>query len=670
MDHVTAIRKLTRRVRWRHRLQLALQRFLVFGAVGLLAFAVAVLLVKARALPTDAVAIAGGVAIALAAGAALSGLLRRLDDVRLAAALDEAGGLHSRLGTALAFAREPHPSDLMRAAIDDAHDAVRRARPAAAAPWRWAAFATGLFVAGIALAVSVPSVFAVDFPVGRVGVSTLTGLGPLPGYAREKVELQKLDVEQLADLKDELEEAKRAAATEDVDKLLGDLNDLIRKLQENEITPEEAFAQLAALEKAAEEWEAQHAKDRDEAEAKIREAAEKERRPDKELEPFFDAMKKEQLEDAAKALEATADKLDPTKRKEGEKPLDKRDEKRIQKDLEELAKALQTERQKEEEKRKRDRDRLKKEEEQDKTASEQRKRDRDRLKQENERELERLRKEQEELSQAMRELERLQSELDQSAQDMLRRLQEQMGQQGDQGQDGQQQGATAEQMRQAAEMLRRMAQQGAGRQQIKVAQGKMGEMKEMLRRAGQGKGQKGKQGGQDGQGGGEGDDEMGRFMTKAGGEQGDGQGDGQDGKDGQMAQGGGKDGKGGDMLLLGPQGGGQGAKIPLPGKGQGQGDGAEQGDGVGQGHDPRLLGDKSDFGQQKLKEDLITGVQGDGPTESKVIFAAASKGFASAAYKDVHQDYEGVVEDALDAEKIPPGKRAYVRRYFDLIRPR
>lgn len=659
MDHVKAIQKLTRRVRWRHRLQLALRRVLVVGAAGLTLFALAVLLVKGRLLPTDAVPIAGLIAAAAAVAAALSGLLRRLDDVRLAAALDEAGGLHSRLGTALAFSREEHPSELMRAAIDDAGEAVRRARPAAAAPWRWAAFATGAALAVGALAVSVPSVFAVDFPVGRADAASLSGLGLLPSYAREKVELTKLDEEVLDALGDEVAEQERAAATEDVEKLLADLNELIRKLQRKEITPEQAFAQLASLEKAAEAWEEQHAKDRDEAEAKLREAAQKARRPGKELEPFFDAMKKEQLDGAAEALEATADKLDDKEgAKKGER-LDKRDAAQVQKDLEQLAKALQTERQKEEERRKRDRDRLKKEEEADKTSDAKRKRDRDRLKQENQRELERLEKEQQELSQALRELERLQAGLDQAAQDLLRRLQEQAGKAG-----GQQEGqpSTAEQLRQAAELLRRMAKQGAGRQQVRVAQGKMGEMKEMLRRAGQGKQRK--QGQDGGQGDGEGD-EMGRFQKKAGGQEGEGQGE--SGQGGQMAMG--KDGKGGDMQLLGPQSG-QGPRIPLPGKGQGQGDGAEQGDGQGEGHDPRLEGRKSEFGAQGLKEDLITGVQGDGPSQSKVIFAAASKGFASAAYRDVHQDYEGVVEDALDAEKIPPGKRAYVRRYFDLIRPR
>jgi hypothetical protein len=36
----------------------------------------------------------------------------------------------------------------------------------------------------------------------------------------------------------------------------------------------------------------------------------------------------------------------------------------------------------------------------------------------------------------------------------------------------------------------------------------------------------------------------------------------------------------------------------------------------------------------------------------------------------VHQDYEEVVEERMERQEIPAGHRRYVRRYFDLIRPR
>jgi hypothetical protein len=91
--------------------------------------------------------------------------------------------------------------------------------------------------------------------------------------------------------------------------------------------------------------------------------------------------------------------------------------------------------------------------------------------------------------------------------------------------------------------------------------------------------------------------------------------------------------------------------------------------GVGAGHDPNLQGERTSL-DGKSTPDFVAGRQGDGPSRSNIIEAAAQRGFASAGWADVLQDYSGVVEDALRKEAIPPGKRNYVRRYFDLIRPR
>ena len=113
--------------------------------------------------------------------------------------------------------------------------------------------------------------------------------------------------------------------------------------------------------------------------------------------------------------------------------------------------------------------------------------------------------------------------------------------------------------------------------------------------------------------------------------------------------------------------------MPRQGSGQagssGGGQGEEAGDGVGEGHDPTVLGDKTanDVG---TVDHQVTGREGEGSTRSRVVFSAAKKGFASREWGAVHQDYTAVVEEALDAQSIPAGQRRYVRRYFDLIRPR
>jgi hypothetical protein len=72
----------------------------------------------------------------------------------------------------------------------------------------------------------------------------------------------------------------------------------------------------------------------------------------------------------------------------------------------------------------------------------------------------------------------------------------------------------------------------------------------------------------------------------------------------------------------------------------------------------------------KYLDTKVEGRKGDGQTKSEIIESAASGGFASQGYKDVFVEYEDVAEEVLESEQVPPGYRYYVRRYFDLIRPR
>ena len=61
---------------------------------------------------------------------------------------------------------------------------------------------------------------------------------------------------------------------------------------------------------------------------------------------------------------------------------------------------------------------------------------------------------------------------------------------------------------------------------------------------------------------------------------------------------------------------------------------------------------------------------GQGGTRSQVILGAAERGFASRGYKKVYTEYHQVAEESLDKDEIPGGYRFYVKRYFQLIRPR
>jgi len=61
---------------------------------------------------------------------------------------------------------------------------------------------------------------------------------------------------------------------------------------------------------------------------------------------------------------------------------------------------------------------------------------------------------------------------------------------------------------------------------------------------------------------------------------------------------------------------------------------------------------------------------GEGTASAEVIYGAAERGFTGKGYKDVFTEYQSVAEQVLDKDEIPPGYRFYVRRYFQLIRPR
>jgi hypothetical protein len=118
------------------------------------------------------------------------------------------------------------------------------------------------------------------------------------------------------------------------------------------------------------------------------------------------------------------------------------------------------------------------------------------------------------------------------------------------------------------------------------------------------------------------------------------------------------------MMISMGQGQGQGGQG-----GQG-GQAGKQGPGWGSGHDDKVQGGATGgkFGTQDTQ---VQGQEtGQGGSRSEVIQGAAERGFSSRGYKKVFREYNTVAEEALDKDEIPGGYRFYVRRYFQLIRPR
>jgi hypothetical protein len=86
-------------------------------------------------------------------------------------------------------------------------------------------------------------------------------------------------------------------------------------------------------------------------------------------------------------------------------------------------------------------------------------------------------------------------------------------------------------------------------------------------------------------------------------------------------------------------------------------------------HDPHLLGDPSRIAARHVTRRL-QGAQGSGPSRSATILGASERGFATTAYRRVYGDYNAITEEVMSKERVPPGYRYYVKRYFQLIKPR
>ena len=95
---------------------------------------------------------------------------------------------------------------------------------------------------------------------------------------------------------------------------------------------------------------------------------------------------------------------------------------------------------------------------------------------------------------------------------------------------------------------------------------------------------------------------------------------------------------------------------------------AQPGRELGGGHDPDLLGDKT-AKSGKTKDESLAGTHGRGPSTRETILTAAQKGFASRGYRDVYTRYKSVVEEVIEAEKVPSGYKYYVKKYFQRIKP-
>ncbi|HEY7958029.1 MAG TPA: hypothetical protein VII38_22165 [Polyangia bacterium] len=622
-----------RAVRRRLRLQAALDGAATIAVPAAAGEVIAVYLWRAGLLSHHhlAVALASGVGLVLAGG--LARALERIPLARAAKRADGSHGLHDRLGSALAFEREAEPTPFMQAAILDGKAAAGTIDPRRAAPFaRPRATGLALGIAALAMVVAM-----LHFPARARRVAA-----PPPPPRHLTVDADLLGVER--DQVEALAAEARASGDRQTEEAAQKLETLLDQVNQRQLTRQQVFDKLAEIEK---KLPAPDADSKPLTDALKRAGDELGKREISRA--AGEALKKEDLEKARAELQklaARAEKLDAQKRKDGDKPLDTQERKELARALDAAAKA-ETARSAEAEREQAERDRLEREQRRLQRELAERPNDQQlkRQLQRNQRELQRLERQKQARAEQERQLQRLQRELERAAAELQKSLSPE----------------AAEALRQAARQMKQMQDELRKLGNLQKTQIQIAELKEVLRRArstsGQGQPQNGQaQNGRNGQGqkGQKGAKSLLRdFNQRAGGKS--------------------------DSLLLG-EGGNTPVLLPLPGgpgdqPGQeGKGGGAPpqpsaSGDGIGHEHDPNLLGDPTRLAAHH-QETRLTGKEGAGPSRSETILGSAERGFATRSYRRVYDDYSSVVEEVMSKERVPPGYRYYIKRYFQLIRPR
>jgi hypothetical protein len=590
---------------------------------AVLAFsAVALGMVKLRpsVLTERALVVVVVVGLSLVVVLALRAAFRRRPPFAGAIALDRHHKTGGRVANALAFSRVPEAerSALMQLAIDDALSKVQKLAPRRAVPIpvpRETALVAVLIVGLVALA---------SFEVRLVRYVP-------PPPAPPPLLMTADDVELFRDVGEELARASQGPAQRAA---VARYNRLIEDIADRRVDRHEVFRRLGEIERdLGKDMEADREALGDGLEAVARELSKSGL-----SRKAADALAEKRLDDAEKALKELAEKL-----KEKRTPPSRAELERLRQALERAGKQSKDRLEAIEARRRElaaERESLlkKKKEAGDAGAA-----DVDRKLEENQRRLERLERDGNRAKRSQEKMSELDKELAKAAEDLKKEL-----------------GEAAKDLEQGAEDINRMAKQELDDEQKREMIRRLKELREVLR--------------QESQGGESRKERLQRFSERARGGKQPGQG-GQDGP-GQGKQGG----KGSKDVRLSLGRGDTMVELPGMGQGQSQGSGEgrdgnpsggnERGNQWGSGHDPNLQGKATSL-DAKTQDVSAAGIDtGEGTASAEVIYGAAERGFKSKGYRDVFTEYETVAEQVFEKDDIPPGYRFYVRRYFQLIRPR
>jgi hypothetical protein len=531
--------------------------------------------------------------------------------------LDRHHGLAGRVANALSFQRLEKRTPLMEAAIDDALACALTLEPRRAAPIRLPA---GLLVS-LGIAAAILGLRQLEVRTSRFVPEVASHFVPL--------ELPADDVELLRELADELQ-----ANAEDPEALaaMRRFNQLIEDIADRRLDRHEVFQRLEQLEQSLLDKTSLEEQSLDEALAGLGKALDKSRL----TKPAAEALKQKNLADTEQALRELAEKL-----RKQPKSINRAELERLRQALSEASKQtserldrIAEQRRQVEEGRRR---LLGKKKDQAKGLSKKDQQALDRT----ERQLKRLDRQKQQATRGREQL----SNLDKALADAAKKLMDELGD-------------AAKHLEQGAQDIHRIAKKRLSAKEKQQLKKQLEELRQMLR---QNKGDNSKR-----------QEMLERFRRLA---------QGQQGKPGGPEKGNqrtGQQGKGTQpgQLRLGPgQAGGADVPIPVPGSAPGTPGSDSSGPGPGGDHagssSAPINPTKTDPLKGQVEDVAAAGIDsGEGAASSEVVYGAAERGFADGAYRKIYTDYKTVAEEVMQSDEIPPGYKFYVRRYFQLIRPR
>lgn len=674
-ERLDSLDRLVERVRRRVTLQVGLDRAITAACVSVMLAMVGLVLWKTHWIEFSGFTWSTLALASLPLAAFASAWFDERDPISLAQRVDQSHELHDRLSTAVALARSGDHDEFTEAQMRDAlaHTGdvdLERAAPFSK-PRDLSLFAAFLACFGVLVLVQPPS-----------------HTHPLPDPPVIKHD-PVLDSATLAMEKEQIEEMKEnLEGTDDPEtkEIVDEIEKLLEDVEERKISGDEFLDRIDEIERehfekpddtdeladAADESLSEELK---RAAEKLEEEAGEELEKEADLKEAMESLEEENIEEASKSLEKLAEKLDgediDPERLERLAEMMKKFSDNLDVDNEKLRKMMEKHRdlaEKLSEKMKN----------QDGGLSQGEKRRLDQAKKKAEQAKEKL--DSQKSSEKQRRLEQLRRKTKEASEKMQEKAEKRRQKESEEGEKGEKkaekkkdseyENEAGRKTKETAEQMEKESKKQKSEKTKQMARKQLEELRRSMERSRPQQGESDSGEGSNSESSGDKGEKMREFIRRAQGSK-DSERSGERGKEGGSKGESKGDSEAQDGARAGKKPGEKGDQGRKKGKSRSsdkQGD--QTSDAPGDQPGGPALGEETSNPDSERKDSKVSGRKGEGPSKSQVIRSASEKGFANREYKDVYGDYSSVVEEVMEREDVPPGYRYYVKRYFELIKPR